>query len=223
MENNKGYDLENFDESKKTVATPNEKPPAKKNSQSYEEKKVTKSYGDGFSETPSDKGKTDASESGFYNMRDDDDYKNKNKKRSNRNIAIIFAIAAVVCLVIALIFVIAQCGNKDTDTLPSRPTVATVTQRATQPETTYDLATTQPQNTTIKPTETEPTTVASQADAPTTEPYEEPVEDQPQAGEDFEENPDDTMNGDDTGNDSGQESGYDESHGDSEIPVVEEG
>lgn len=163
MDENKGYDMDNFDDSK-TVVTQGGTNPKKK--AEPDDKKLTETYGDGFSDGFADDNIIYSSDNSDYFAHDKDSF--EKKKRSNRNIAIIFAVAAIVCLSVALVFVFAQCNSKEnTDaSLPSRPTAATSASRATTVTSGTSEIQTQPQETSQEATEVSATTAQSQVSVP---------------------------------------------------------
>ncbi len=163
MDENKGYDLDIFDDSK-TVVTQGGTNSKKK--AEPDDKKLNETYGDGFSDGFADDNMIYSSDNSDYFAHDKDSF--ENRKRSNRNIAIIFAVAAIVCLSVALVFVFAQCNNKaNTDaSLPSRPTAATSESRTTTVTSVTSEVQTQPQETSQEATEVSVTSAQSQVSAP---------------------------------------------------------
>ena len=65
----------------------------------------------------------------------------KKKKRTSRNVAVILTIAAVICLIVAVVFAFTQCSSQKNDkkasTAPSTEQVTTVQVTTVQPTTEY--------------------------------------------------------------------------------------
>ena len=133
------------------------------------------------------------SSSGSANSREKTKSKSKKKKHNNRTVAIVLSIAAVICLIAAIVFALSQCSdnadNKATtapaETTAQPSTVQTIEETEpyveaehtiVQPDTEANVITTSPEPAaTEAPTQAEPVQTETAATEIVTEPLTEPL------------------------------------------------
>lgn len=163
FDNNKGYDLNEFDDDKASNDSFNSMDSEIPNHEIYNdtENEAVPDYGDDFD---SQTGEGDFSDEGSFDSDDDNEEyyintmsdskslnkgnkakshnnsrfgKNKKRKNTNKKLSLILTAAAVVCLILAVVFAVTQCNSKKAN--------STATTSSTQSSSTTQQVTTEVQ------------------------------------------------------------------------------